>query len=136
MELGEFGGAGHFWGNDKAKAWGYGGERDFMNESELKKVLRLLAAGEKKINFKEREFRAFFSERNGEKLKKSFGILTTGKSPRLDGRSSPSLLGKLMEEMEKITISGSNAKVKIKILSFFKFNFSRKRQIQGDGAAN
>ena len=62
MELGQLGGAGHYFGNDKAKS--EGGERDTMNESELKKVLRLLAAGEKKINFKEREFRAFLSEKN------------------------------------------------------------------------
>ncbi|CBY13748.1 unnamed protein product [Oikopleura dioica] len=50
MEMGEIGGAGHFWGNDK-RAY-YGGERDLMGEEELKKVLRLLAAGEKKINLK------------------------------------------------------------------------------------
>ena len=56
-ELGELGGAGHFWGNDKA-TWN-GGERDWMREEDLKKVLRLLAAREKKINLKEREFRAF-----------------------------------------------------------------------------
>ena len=51
-ELGAIGGAGHFWGNDK---WtGYGGVRNEMNEAELKKVLRLLAAGENKINLKEK----------------------------------------------------------------------------------
>jgi len=59
--MGEIGGAGHFWGNDK-RAY-YGGERDLMGEEELKKVLRLLAAGEKKINLKEREFRAFLERR-------------------------------------------------------------------------
>ncbi|CBY15434.1 unnamed protein product [Oikopleura dioica] len=52
MEMGEIGGAGHFWGNDK---------RTGMRDEELKKVLRLLAAGEKKVNLKEREFRAFLS---------------------------------------------------------------------------
>ncbi|CBY42061.1 unnamed protein product [Oikopleura dioica] len=54
MEMGEIGGAGHFWGNDKSSH--YGGVRDTMGEEELKKVLRLLAAGEKTINLKEREF--------------------------------------------------------------------------------
>jgi len=50
MEMGEIGGAGHFFGNDKMIK--YGGERDLMGEKELKKVLRLLAAGEKTINLK------------------------------------------------------------------------------------
>ena len=54
MEMGEIGGAGHFWGNDKVIC--EGGERDRMGKEELKKVLRLLAAGEKTINLKEREF--------------------------------------------------------------------------------
>ena len=54
MEMGEIGGAGHFWGNDKLTY--YGGVRDPMGEEALKKVLRLLAAGEKTINLKEREF--------------------------------------------------------------------------------
>jgi hypothetical protein len=113
-ELGELGGAGHFWGNDKAKC--HGGERWWMREEEdLKKVLRLLAAGEKKISLKEREFRAFKSEKNGEKLKKSFFIVTIGTSPRLDGRYSSRLLRIGKEEMENITISGWNKKVKIKI---------------------
>ena len=53
-ELGVIGGAGHFFGNDK------GGVRDSMEEKQFKKVLQLLAAGETKINLKEREFRAFF----------------------------------------------------------------------------
>ena len=53
-ELGEIGGAGHFFGNDKMI--NEGGVRDEMGEEELKKVLRLLAAGEKTINLKEREF--------------------------------------------------------------------------------
>ena len=52
--MGEIGGAGHFWGNDKDIDCG--GVRDYMGDKELKKVLRLLAAGEKTINFKEREF--------------------------------------------------------------------------------
>jgi hypothetical protein len=49
-ELAELGGAGHFWGNDNLDT------REVMEEEELKMVLRLLAAGEKKINLKEREF--------------------------------------------------------------------------------
>jgi hypothetical protein len=49
-ELGELGGAGHFFGNE------YWDTRFEMEEEELKMVLRLLAAGEKKINLKEREF--------------------------------------------------------------------------------
>ena len=52
--MGEIGGAGHFWGNDKIAH--FGGERDLMGEEELKKVLRLLAVGQKTINLKEREF--------------------------------------------------------------------------------
>ena len=60
-ELGEKGGAGHFWGNDREI--GYGGVRNQMGEKELKKVLQLLAAGEKEINLKEREFRAFLSDK-------------------------------------------------------------------------
>ena len=52
--MGEIGGAGHFWGNDKATY--AGGVRDKMGKEELKKVFRLLAAGEKTINLKEREF--------------------------------------------------------------------------------
>ena len=59
--MGEIGGPGHFWGNDQRAH--FGGERDLMGEKELKKVLRLLAAGEKKINLKEREFRAFLERR-------------------------------------------------------------------------
>ena len=63
-ELGELGGAGHFWGNDKEKNHGRnGGKRDVMFEKDLKKVLHLLATGEKRINLKEREFRAFLSEK-------------------------------------------------------------------------
>jgi ribosomal protein S19E (S16A) len=50
---------------------------------------------------------------NGEKLKKSFGGKTIGTSPKLDGRSSSSLLRKIVEEMENISISGWNKKVKI-----------------------
>ena len=53
-ELGDIGGAGHFFGNDKDI--NNGGVRNWMSVKELKKVLRLLAAGEKKINLKEREF--------------------------------------------------------------------------------
>ncbi|CBY32834.1 unnamed protein product [Oikopleura dioica] len=50
MEMGEIGGAGHFWGDDKEIC--EGGVRDEMGDEELKKVLRLLAAGEKKVNLK------------------------------------------------------------------------------------
>jgi len=50
--LGEKGGAGHFWRNDKQI--NCGGERDFMQEAELEKVLRLLSVGEKKIGLKEK----------------------------------------------------------------------------------
>ncbi|CBY13025.1 unnamed protein product [Oikopleura dioica] len=60
MEMGEIGGAGHFWGNDKNID--DGGVRNNMGEKDLKKVLRLLALGEKKINLKEREFRAFLNK--------------------------------------------------------------------------
>jgi hypothetical protein len=89
-ELGEKGGAGLFWENDKAIR--RGGVRDEVEEKDLKKVLQLLAAGEKEINLKEREFRAFLSEKkNREKLKKSFCGLPIGRSPRLDGRSSSRL---------------------------------------------
>jgi len=68
MEMGEIGGAGHFWGNDKVIC--EGGVRDSMVEEELKKVLRLLAAGEKKVNLKEREFRAFLNEKTERNSKK------------------------------------------------------------------
>ncbi|CBY11407.1 unnamed protein product [Oikopleura dioica] len=49
-ELGEIGGSGHFWGNDKMIS--FAGVRDEMRGKELKKVIGLLAAGEKKINLK------------------------------------------------------------------------------------
>jgi len=111
MEMGEIGGAGHFWGNDKETKCG--GERDLMGEEEMKKVLRLLAAGQKKVNLKEREFRAFLNDKNGKKPKKSFGIVKIWRSPRLDGRSSSRLLGKVVEEMANISISGLKIKVKI-----------------------
>ena len=58
MELGQLGGAGHYFGNDEGTDY-CGGERDAMEQEELKKVLRLLAAGEKKINLKERSFEFF-----------------------------------------------------------------------------
>jgi hypothetical protein len=54
-------GQGHFWGNDKAIR--RGGVRDEVEEKDLKKVLQLLAAGEKEINLKEREFRAFLNDK-------------------------------------------------------------------------
>ena len=108
--MGEIGGAGHFFGNDRRIE--FGGKRDGMDEEQLKKVLQLLAAGEKRINLKEREFRTFLNEKKTEKkLKKSFGGVTIGRSPRLDGRSTSKELGKKMT----ITISLSRKKVKIKI---------------------
>ena len=61
-------GAGHFWADDRGTF--SGGDRDSMEQKELKKVLRLLAAGEKKINLKEREFRAFLSEKKTERNSK------------------------------------------------------------------
>jgi hypothetical protein len=69
-ELGQKGGAGHFWGNDREI--GYGGVRNQMGEKELKKVLQLLAAGEKEINLKEREFRDFLSEKKRIETQKKF----------------------------------------------------------------
>ena len=67
-ELGELGGAGHFWGDDNFR------NRGVMKEEKLKKVLRLLAAGEKKINLKEREFRAFLSEKKRRETQKKFHV--------------------------------------------------------------
>ena len=70
-ELGEIGGSGHFWGNDK---WiRKGGVRNLMGEKALKKVIGLLAAGEKKINLKEREFRAFLGDKKRKETQKKFG---------------------------------------------------------------
>ena len=70
-EFGEIGGAGHFWGND---TWiGYGGVRNWMGEKELKKVLQLLSLGEKRINLKEREFRAFLNEKKRRETQKKIG---------------------------------------------------------------
>ena len=66
MEMGEIGGAGHFWRNDK---------RTKMGDEELKKVILLLAAGQKKVNLKEREFRAFLSEKNTERNSKKVSFL-------------------------------------------------------------
>jgi len=60
-KLGELGGAGHFFSNDK-KTLNYG-PRDSMGKREIVKVLRLLALGEKKINLKERELFLDFLER-------------------------------------------------------------------------
>jgi len=62
-ELGELGGAGHYWGDDAYRGWI--GQRRCMKKDELKNVLKLLAAGEKKINLKEKEFRTFLREQNG-----------------------------------------------------------------------
>ena len=72
MEMGEIGGAGHFWRNDKATQ--YGGVRDKMGEEELKKVLRLLAAGEKTINLKEREFLTFLERIKRKETQKKFWV--------------------------------------------------------------
>jgi len=69
-EIGEIGGSGHFWGNDKGIY--EGGVRDEMREEALKKVIGLLAAGEKKINLKEREFRAFLSDKKRKETQKKF----------------------------------------------------------------
>ena len=118
-ELGELGGAGHFFGNDK-EGW-FGGDREPMGEEELKMILQLLSFGEKKINLKEREFRAIFSEKNGEKLKKSLIFGTIAKSPRQIGRSSSSLIRNVVEGMESTTIFGWKEKVKLKFEFFFKF---------------
>ncbi|CBY11428.1 unnamed protein product [Oikopleura dioica] len=51
-----------------------GGVRNCIEENELKKVLRLLAAGEKKINLKEREFRAFLNGKKRKETQKKFWI--------------------------------------------------------------
>ena len=113
-EIGEKGGAGHFWGNDRAIC--DGGVRNWMEQAELEKVLRLLAVGEKKINLKESEFRAFLSQKkNGKKLKKSFILNKIATSPKLDGRCNSKLLGKIMEETAKTSGFGSAKTVKIKI---------------------
>ena len=69
-DLGEIGGAGHFFGDDKGIY--HGGVRDPMGENELKKVLQLLALGEKRINLKEREFRAILSEKKRRETQKKF----------------------------------------------------------------
>ena len=52
-ELGAIGGAGHYFGDDIIDT------REWMEEEELKKVLKLLALGETRINLKEREFRVY-----------------------------------------------------------------------------
>ena len=92
-ELGELGGVGHFFGNDKG-TW-FLGDREPMEDRQLKNILQLLSLGEKKINLKEREFRAIFSEKKTKRnSKKSLGILWgISKSPRPDGRLSSSLIG-------------------------------------------
>ena len=60
-ELGALGGAGHFWGDEKAIS--SGGIRDQMGKGALRNVIRLLLLGEKKVNLKEREFIALFSDK-------------------------------------------------------------------------
>jgi len=67
-ELGELGGAGHFFGNDSFDA------RRWMEEKELRKVLRLLSLGEKRINLKEREFRTFLTEKKRRETQKKFHV--------------------------------------------------------------
>ena len=57
-ELGEKGGIGHFWEDDRAIE--NGGVRDHMKKEELKKVARAISLGQKEVNLKEREFLAFF----------------------------------------------------------------------------
>ena len=69
-EIGEKGGAGHFWGNDRAIC--DGGVRNWMEQAELEKVLRLLAVGEKKINLKESEFRPFLNQKKRKETQKKF----------------------------------------------------------------
>ena len=56
-ELGPLGGAGHFFGNDRKIS--EGGRRDFMQENEIRNVLKLLSLGTKQVNFKEREVLVF-----------------------------------------------------------------------------
>jgi hypothetical protein len=53
----ELGGAGHFFGNDSLYT------RGEMEEKELRKVLRLLSLGEKRINLKESELRTFLTRK-------------------------------------------------------------------------
>ena len=53
IDLGEKGGAGHFYGYDAE--FNFGG-RDAMDEEDLMKVLQLLSLGQKTINLKEMEF--------------------------------------------------------------------------------
>ena len=60
-ELGSIGGAGHFFGDDSDEL-STDDTREDSEEEELRKVLELLSLGEKCINLKEREFRAFLSE--------------------------------------------------------------------------
>ena len=58
-KLGELGGAGHFWGDERAIS--YGGVRNKMKREDLKKVLRLISIGQKTVNLKERELLSFLS---------------------------------------------------------------------------
>ena len=51
--MGQLGGAGHYFQNDKNKS--NGGVRDEMSREEIAKVLQLLSLGEKRVNFKERD---------------------------------------------------------------------------------
>ena len=102
--MGEKGGAGHFWRNDRL-IW-KGGERNWMQKAELEKVLRLLSFGEK--------FQAFLRDKR-RKLKQKIRFLIIGKSPKLDGRCNSKLLGNIVEEMANISFFGSAKKVKIKI---------------------
>ena len=60
-ELGAIGGAGHFFEDDREIY--KGGTRDEMNEMKVRKVLKLLALGERKINLKEWEFCIFQQKR-------------------------------------------------------------------------
>ena len=76
-ELGEKGGIGHFWENDRAID--HGGVRDEMTEEELKKVARAISLGQKEVNLKERVFLAFFDKI---KQKQPRGVLVR---PKLGG---------------------------------------------------
>ena len=58
-KLGDIGAVGHYFGPDSRDT------RGEMEAKELEKILQLLSHGEKRINLKEREFRAFLNEKNG-----------------------------------------------------------------------
>jgi hypothetical protein len=57
--MGELGGVGHYFQNDRRLS--NGGVRDQMKKEEIEGVLRLLSLGKKRVNLKEREFLTFFN---------------------------------------------------------------------------